>query len=316
MSYPLAAGRVNALACPWRTPEYAAAFGPPWEPIEVPAWGSFILTRPIPGTSARDAVGCYPLVGFAPGADIAGGLEQLKGKGLVSIVGVPDPLSSPPLDDLAHHFALCRPYKTHYCVDRRRPPRQLPANHKRKLRKSMGSLHITVGELGEQLDCWCDLYSSLIARHRIRGIAAFSRRFFEKIADHTAFTTIVAWHLGEIVSMALWARGGNAAYYFLGASSPLGYRLSAAYTTMAAAIDHFRDVQWIHLGGGADPDTSRDGLSFFKRGFANTDLVALLCGDILDPHTYAKLSSAEPSATWFPAYRASELTGGGEEASW
>lgn len=302
---------MTAVVCPWRTREYAAAFGPPWEPIEVPAWGSFVLTRPIPGTSMRDAIGCYPLAGFAPGAEIGRGLEQLKGMGLVSIVAVPDPLSSPPLDHLAHHFSLCRPYKVHYCIDRTRPPRQPPANHRSTLRKSVGLCHVTVERLSEQVDRWCQLYNNLILRHRICGIAAFSRRFFEQIADQPTFTTFVAWHRDEVVSMAIWARSPNVAYYHLNTSSSLGYKVSASYATMAAAIDHFKDVRWLHLGGGRGSGVNRDGLSYFKRGFANRDLAAFLCGAVLDPRAYAELTCARSStAAWFPPYRASDATGG------
>jgi hypothetical protein len=301
------ASGLNAITCPWRTREYAGAFGSPWEPLEVSAWRSFVLTRPIPGTNARDAIGCYPLAGFTPDGDIGSGLKQLKGSGLVSIALIPDPLSAPPLEDLTREFDLCWPYKTHYCIDQGRPPRQLPSHHKRKLRKSIGRLDISVVTLRQQLDSWCNLYDALIARRGISGIATFSRRFFEKIADHPAFTTFVGSHLGEVVAMAIWARSSKAAYYFLGASSSSGYRFSAAYAIMAAAIDYFRDVQWIHLGGGVGSDAGGDGLSFFKRGFANTGLTAFLCGAVLDPHRYAELSCAKRSTTWFPAYRGGDL---------
>jgi hypothetical protein len=287
---------------PWRTPEYAAAFMSPWEPIQVPAWGSFVLSQLIPGTNARDAVGCYPLASFAPGADIATGLEYLKDIGLVSVVAVPDPLSSPPLDDLRCHFTLCRPYKVHYCIDRSRPPRRPSATHRSTLHKSLGLCDVTVERLGQRLDCWCNLYNDLVRRHRICGISSFSRWFFVKIADNPAFTTFVARYLGKVVSMSIWARSANVSYYFLNASNSLGYKVSAAYATMAYAIDHFKDVRWLHLGGGGG-HVGRDGLSYFKRGFANADLMALLCGAVLDARAYAELSNAQPSNAWFPAYR-------------
>jgi hypothetical protein len=298
---------LSAITCPWRTREYAGAFGPPWEPLEVSAWGSFVLTRPIAGTSARDAIGCYPLAGFAPDADIGSGLRQLKDRGLVSIVIVPDPLSSPPLADLARNFSICRPYKVHYCIDRSRPYRPSSPSHRSTLRKSIGSCQISVERLGVRLDQWCALYDNLIIRRGISGVATFSPRFFEKIADHSAFTTFVAQRLGEVVSMAIWVRSANVAYYFLNVSSPLGYAVAAAYATMAAAIEHFKDVQWLHLGGGAG-GTGRDGLSHFKKGFANTDLTALLCGSVLDARAYAELSSGIAPNAWFPAYRAEDAT--------
>jgi hypothetical protein len=288
--------------CPWRECEYASAFAQPWQPVAVPAWGSFILSRPIPGSRHRDAIGCYPLAAFAPDADIASGLDQLRSMGLVSIVAVPDPLASPSADHLTRHFTLCRPYKTHYGIDRTRPIR-LPHGHRSRLNKSNRLCHITVGGLAERIDRWCTLYQALIARYHLCGISAFSSKFFHKIAALTDFTVFSAWHLGEIVAMSIWAQGCDVAYYFLNASAAAGYSVNASYALMEAAIHHFKELRWLHLGGSAGNSPEPDGLSSFKRGFANAEFTALLCGAILDERVYATLSERRSGSAWFPAYR-------------
>jgi hypothetical protein len=261
-----------------------------------------VLSRPIPGSNLRDAIGCYPLAAFAPDADVSSGLKQLRNMGFVSIAAVPDPLSSPSLNDLIEHFTMCRPYKTHYCINPSLPTR-LPNRHKRSLRKSNRFCHVTVDRLEERLDNWCELYCSLIARHHIRGISTFSNRFFHRIASLADLTVFSAWHLGEIISMAIWARGCDVAYYFLNASSALGYNLCASYALMEAAVHYFKDLQWLHLGGEAGRNPKPDGLGSFKRGFANAEFTALLCGAVLDQPTYRALSRERPDSAWFPAYR-------------
>ena len=51
---------------------------------------------------------------------------------------------------------------------------------------------------------------------------------------------------------------------------------------------------------GDDPD---DGLAQFKRGFANAETVAYLCGAVLDHGRYAELVAGQPETAYFPAYR-------------
>jgi hypothetical protein len=72
---------------------------------------------------------------------------------------------------------------------------------------------------------------------------------------------------------------------------------------MEAAIHHFKDLQWLHLGGGAGDNPEGDGLSSFKHGFANAEFTALLCGAILDERAYTSLSEIRSNGAWFPAYR-------------
>ena len=65
------------------TVAYAEAFG--LGSIDVPEWDTAMLTRAIPGTEWRDALGCYPLTAFGPKPDLQGGRDRLRAAGLVSV---------------------------------------------------------------------------------------------------------------------------------------------------------------------------------------------------------------------------------------
>jgi hypothetical protein len=55
--------------------------------------------------------------------------------------------------------------------------------------------------------------------------------------------------------------------------------------------------------------TSREGLSWFKRGWATGDKAKYFCGSIFDPEAYAFLTKPSGSgSSYFPAYRAGELS--------
>ena len=103
--------------------------------------------------------------------------------------------------------------------------------------------------------------------------------------------------------MTLWFEHAGVVYNHLTASNAAGYANGANFALYAAAIDHFAGAAVMNLGGGAgfedDPD---DGLAAFKRGFANAETRALLCGAVLDAERYAALRAGRQTA-FFPAYR-------------
>jgi hypothetical protein len=104
--------------------------------------------------------------------------------------------------------------------------------------------------------------------------------------------------------MTIWCEHAGVAVSHLTAANTLGYANGANYALNAAAIAHFGGAAMVDLGGGAglvdDPD---DGLAQFKRGFANAEAVAYLCGAVLDPARYAALAAGGPAPGFFPAYR-------------
>jgi lipid II:glycine glycyltransferase (peptidoglycan interpeptide bridge formation enzyme) len=198
-------------------------------------------------------------------------------------------------------------FKRHFVRDLTEAAR-LPAHHRRQLRRAERSVGVEMcARPLDHLDEWMDLYSGLVDRHAIRGISGFSRESFRQQLAMPEMLTLRAVRGSVTVAMALWLTSSEHAYYHLGASSPAGYEVSASYALFAAALEHLRQqgTRCVDLGGVAGAESAEDGLSRFKRGWANSVLPAYLCGRIFDPRTYAQLSAAVgPATDWFPAYRA------------
>jgi len=289
---------------PYASAAYARVFEGVAEPLWVEAWGAHVLTREIAG-GGHDALGVYPLAPFGLGADLKAGLAWLQGQGLVSVGLVPDPATAPPLAELQDSFGLCAPFKTHLLVDYGREVR-FSRHHRAEVKKALRQVTVEVVPLAGRLDAWCALYDTLIDRHEIGGLSAFSRGAFERMAQVEDLTAVAAFAEGEIVSMHLWLTDpvAKTGYSLLAASSSEGYRRSAAYAVYDHSIRLFSDLTCLNLGGGAGLQAEDDGLSFFKRGFANDEIQAWFCGAILDEARYAALSGgATTPATPFPAYR-------------
>jgi hypothetical protein len=281
--------------------DYASAFG--FEAVDIEAWGTGALLRPIPGGGLKDVLGCYPLAAIAGDAELEDGLEALRATGAVAVTLVPDPVGGPAPEVLARAFEICRPFKTHYLIDPGQPAR-LSASHRRWVRKAQGDCRIEAQPLAQVLAPWTRLYAGLVRRHGIGGLQDFPPSYFAALAAAPEVTALVASHDGEPVAMSLWVEEPDVAYYHLGASSELGYRLHAAYGLMAAALEMFGAGRILHLGGAAGlADDPGDGLAQFKRGFSNRRLTAYLCGARLDPARYAALAGGRSDADYFPAYR-------------
>lgn len=286
----------------YATPAYAAAFG--WGSIDVKEWESALLTRPIPLTNWSDALGCYPLTVFGLKPDLTAGLDRLREAGLVSVALVPDPLTSPSPETLAAAFEVCRPFKTHYLIDREAGPGRFTKNHRWAVRKSFQHCSFEQIDLREHLDLWQQLYRHTVARHRVTGIQDFAPAYFRELSEMPEVTALAARHQGKIVAIILWVRNGEIVYAHLEGGSPDALQTHATYGLIAAANEHFADCRIIHLGGAAGLDAAAaDGLAHFKRGFANREVTAYFCGSCLDVDRYAALAGDQPKTSFFPAYR-------------
>ena len=283
---------------------YADALSHVGRALPVDAWGSFVLARRLPGDAGQDAIGAYPMATMDPGGDLAAGLAELAGRGLVSLVMVPDPFVSPPPERLAAAFDVCRPFKTHYLVE---PARGLEfsKHHRDRVRRGARRCRIEQVALADNLSVWRHLYGELVDRRSIRGAADFTPEYFVTLArapDLVAFAALVE---GRPAAMTLWFEHAGVAYNHLTASNPLGYANGANFALYGAAIEHFRAANVMNLGGGAGlDDDPEDGLAAFKRGFANGSTQALVCGAVLDAERYASLTAGLAETTFFPAYRA------------
>ncbi|MFN7139996.1 MAG: GNAT family N-acetyltransferase [Limisphaerales bacterium] len=292
-------------------PAYAQSLAEFGRPRELRQSGGAFLERSIAGTSYSDAMGAYPLFACERWNYLAADLDSL-GNRLVSFYAVLDPFCE--LDETALRDCfpdLVLPFKTHFVIDFRQPL-QVAEHHQRNIRKA-GGIEVQVTNnpsvwLGE----WVRLYDNLIHRHQIGDIRRFSACAFSRQLQIPGMVAFRALHGGKTIGMLLFLIQNETVYYHLGAYSSEGYELKASFALFAAAIEHFKsqDMRYLNLGSGAGMvDSPEDGLTRFKRGWANTERTAYFCGRILNREVYASITAARniPETTYFPAYRKGEF---------
>lgn len=273
----------------------------------LPGSRTHVLLRPIPGTDRVDAMGCYPLCVLSGADGLQADFELLRARGVVSFVGVTDCLSQPDPTALARAFDVCRPFKTHYTYDATAEGADYSKHHRDRVRRALKSCEVREVSLAEHLDDWMRCYETLVEKKGISGIQDFDRAYFEKLAALPGFFLVGAFVEGRMESGHIWLRHERWAYAHLAASTPVGYKLRCAFPIYDFAIRALRAECVIDFGGGAGVSTDgQDGLSQFKRGFANGERTNLLCGAVIDREAYAALAESRgTSATpYFPAYRA------------
>lgn len=295
--------------------DYAHSLSEFGRPRLLPGCQGWILERPIPQLDHRDGMGLYPLFCCRRWDRLEADLEALASD-LVSLSLVSDPFGDYDAALLQRCFPhVARPYKEHYVVDLSRPRDEFVSDHhRRNVDKALENVQVQrVTEPTAYLDEWVRLYGVLVERHDITGVTAFSRAAFARQLQTPGTTLFRGVHEGETVSMLIWYRQGDVAYYHLGAHSQMGYDLVASFALFWEAIGYFRrpeGVRWLNLGAGAGArGDAEDGLSRFKSGWATGARTAYFCGRIFDPETYeaAKQAAGVGQTDYFPAYRLGEF---------
>jgi hypothetical protein len=294
------------------SPDYVAALGEFGAPRPLPRSGGWILERPVAGTHLRDAMGPYPLLACRDWTPLVADLDEIGGE-LVSLVGVTDPFGNYDEESLRRAFPdLILPFKDHFVVGLGPPPESFVASHhQRNARKALAQVDVVVASPGDADEAWVSLYSNLIARHSIQGIAAFSPASLRAQLKVPGATLFCAMKDDEMVGATLWYRQGQTAYYHLGAYSQDGYALKASFALFWRMLEHFTaaGLAALDLGGGAGlRQDEEDGLTRFKRGWSTGTRKAWLVGRIFDHEAYAALTRGRSTgeASYFPAYRSEE----------
>ncbi len=313
----------SALATPPAAPEemqgylsaqYAESLSQFGMPRLLPQSAGWILERAIPETAYADAMGCYPLFSCHDWSSLLQDFQGL-GKSLVCLSLVTDPFGEYDPDFLRQCFPdLAVPFKQHFVVDLSQPLESFARpHHLRNARKASTAIRVEhCAHPAEFLDDWIILYDTLVKRHGITGIAAFSPESFAKQFAVPGLVAFRAVHDETTAGMLLWYVQGNIAYYHLGAYSALGYDLRASFALFSYAIEFFteRGLCWLNLGGGAGVDGGQQtGLGRFKEGWSTGVRTAYLCGRIFDRHKYDEIMNAKgsPATSYFPGYRAGEF---------
>ncbi|MBN1450081.1 MAG: GNAT family N-acetyltransferase [Anaerolineales bacterium] len=276
--------------------------------------GGWLLRRKIAGFDYEDAMWPYPIFSCQDWGALRTDLNELESS-LVCVSLVTDPFGCYDVTLLEHNFGdIVIPFKKHFVVDLSKPLESIvEPHHRRNARKAIKVLQVEECEnAADHLDEWVELYNTLIERHSIKGIAAFSRRSFTAQLKVPGMVAFRALHEGKTVGMLLWYVQNKLGYYHLGAYSPQGYELRASFALFWTAINHFSSsgLNWLNLGAGAgSQNDGQDGLTRFKRGWSTETRTAYFCGRIFDQEKYQEIVRAKniPPTSFFPAYRLGEF---------
>lgn len=273
----------------------------------------WVISRQIPTTSYRDAIGLYPLFCCQNWNSLIRDIKALSND-LVSVCLVPDPFGNYTDDLLKEAFDYVRPYKTRYITELSRSPDKFVSNHHRKYaEKGFKVLDIDVCERPEDhLDEWINLYSHTCQKHRITGMAAFSREAFRLQLSVPGVVMFRAKHNGEPVAIHIWMTNNRVGYGHLAGHRSDVYELNASYALYWYALHWFHNkIDHLDLGSvsGITPNEG-DGLSFFKRGWSTETRVSLFCEKVLNADSYTELLQTVPrhQGHYFPAYRTPRIT--------
>lgn len=294
-------------------PGYAESLAEFGTPRKLPRCGGWVLERNIPSFSDHDAMGCYPLFCCQDWSQLHTDLDEI-GSALVSLSLVTDPFGAYDPAYLHRCFKdVVIPFKEHYVVDLCRPVNDIVSKgHRKKARRALGEVSVArCQEPAHFIKEWMALYTTLIERHNITGIQAFSNTAFSKQLRVPGMIMFRALYHGVTVGALLWFVQGEVGYAHLAAFSKTGYELRASYALHWFSVKYFAGkVRWLDLGGSAGIKSSvTDGLSLYKRGWSTGTRTTYFCGRIFNHERYAELVRAKGIAAtdYFPAYRKGEF---------
>lgn len=301
----------------YRHPLYAESLREFGEPVELPNCGGWLLSRQIPGTQWRDAMGCYPLFGCSDWGQLEKDLRTLEDR-LVSLALVTDPFASYDPERFKECFDTVFKFKEHYVssVDDS-PEKCVTRHHRYYAKKSLEQCQVEVVENPlEHLDEWVNLYASLIKRHGLTGIKAFSKNSFARQFEIPGLVMLRMTAGTACIGAQLWLVHDGVAHSHLTAFNEAGYNNRASYGMYWRAIEILRTsqaskVRWLNFGAGAGiGGEGTDGLSIFKKGWSTATRTAWFCGRILNRETYARIVESRGLAqdTYFPLYREGEFS--------
>ena len=295
-------------------PDYAFSLREFGEPRELPRCGGWILVRQIPGTPYKDGMGCYPMFACKDWTKLHEDFENVC-YDLVSLAIVTDTFADVTPAYLEQYFDLVKPFKTHYVVELNHPLKNFVNKvHRKNARKSLEMMDIEVCcQPIQYLDEWIRLYDTLISRHKIEGINAFSPKCFEIQLNIPGMVMFLGRREGEVVGATLVLIHDKVAYFHLSAYTNEGYNIKASYGThwQALVYGYEQGIRYFNLGGGAgireDPS---DGLAEFKRGWSNDRRIVYFCGRVIDRQKYDSICEQYriSNVEYFPPYRAGEFS--------
>lgn len=302
----------NRNAFGYSDPIYIESLSEFGTPEKLSESGGAYLKRMIGTPHLCDGMGAYPFLSCIEWRSFKADIDDLQGH-LVSFCAVLDPFGDYDIDMLDSIFPdLVIPFKEHYVIDFERPLHICP-HHRRYAKKALRHVSVEITDAPTVwLKDWIEIYSHLVNKYKIGDLRAFSTPAFTRQFKIPGIKAFRAVYDGATVAMLLFLQQNDVVYYHLGSSNSLGYQLNASFALFSAAIEFFRceNVRFLNLGAGAGMvNITDDGLSRFKRGWANDRRTAYFCGRILNHAAYAELvrTTGNIGTSYFPAYRKGEF---------
>lgn len=294
--------------------DYAESLAEFGDPHLLPKSGSWIIKRKIPGFSAYDAMGCYPLFTCRDWSQLYADLENLEAD-LVSLALVADPLGRYDAAYLRRCFKdVVIPFKEHFVVDLGQPSSTVVSSHHRRCaRRALRRVAIErCQDPTHFVSDWVKLYSEIVKKRNFKGPAVLSQSSLAQQLTVPGLVMFRAVHEEASVGMHLWYTGGDVGYAHLAAYNDLGYKLGASYALFWSAIEFFAmsGLRWLQLGGAVGVKSNGgDGLTAFKSGWSTETRTAYFCGRIFDRERYSEIVTAKgvSGTSYFPAYREGEF---------
>jgi len=300
----------------YRHPDYARSLSQWGEPLKLRNSKGWLLKKKIPNSKLHDLSGCYPIFSCSNWDGLIHDLNEI-GKEFVTISLVLDPFGKYHIEKLQKYFTdTMFPFKKHYVVDLSLPVEAyISQHHLRNSKKALKTVQVKECKPAcAYLEDWLRLYQTLIQKHKISGIQAFSRQSFAIQLQVPGIVAFRACHGDTTLGMLLWYIQGDVAYYHLGAFSPEGYKLRASFALFMNSILFFQNkgLRWLNLGGVAGySNNETSGLARFKRGWSTGTKSSYFCGRVLNPRLYQRLcSGTDNSHKFFPLYRAQQMEQG------
>lgn len=293
-------------------PGYAESLAEFGSPHELPRCGGWVLVRQVPGFPDHDAMGCYPLFACRDWSQLHADLDDIEND-LVSLALVTDPFGAYDSAYLERCFDVVIPFKEHFVIDCSQSMNVIVSkNHRYQARKALKKVQVEkCQEPARFTEEWVTLYNTLISRYNLKGIQAFSRTAFAKQLSIPGMVMLRALYEGNTIGAILSFVQGDVGYAHLVASNETGYELGVSYALFWCTIEYLSDkLRWLSIGAGAGvSNDGKDGVSFFKRGWATGTRTTYFCGRTFDHDKYAEITHAKGiSATdYFPAYRQGEF---------
>jgi hypothetical protein len=294
-------------------PQYAQSLAEFGTPRLLPQCNGWILERQIPGFPCRDAMGCYPLFNCQDWSLLHADLESI-GDDLISLALVTDPFGDYDSAHLQHCFKdVVIPFKEHYVIDLHRPLNEIGGKRRRKhAHHALKNIRVEACEQPAQfVDTWSSLYASLVERHQVTGIRAFSKTAFARQLSIPGTVVLQAIYEGTVVGAQIYFMQGAAVHCHLGAVTETGYDTGAFYALDWYSFEYFADkARWLDLGAGAGiASDGTDGLSQYKQGWTTDTRTTYFCGRVFDHERYKEIVKTKgiTATDYFPAYRKGEF---------